>query len=177
MVLPLLHLNDGAAGAERRELRGQAVQAVGEDEACLKGADIRGACRAFMLGIVALPDAVAGREDAVGKVSVVRQQEQALGILVEPADRHDAELPVCLRDEVHDGLRFRVVRGGEIARGLMEQDKDRPAQTHGAAVDRHADGGLVKFPALVGHGCAVDRHTSGADHRAQLLPAGEAGFT
>ena len=49
------------------------VQAVGEDEACLKGADIRGACRAFMLGIVALPDAVAGREDAVGKVSVVRQ--------------------------------------------------------------------------------------------------------
>ena len=53
VVLPLLHLNDGAAGAERRELRGQAVQAVGEDEAGLKGADIRGACRAFMLGIVA----------------------------------------------------------------------------------------------------------------------------
>ena len=113
----------------------------------------------------------------MGKLAVVRQQKQALGILVKPADGHDAELPVLLRHKLHDGLRLRVVGGGQISRRLIEHDEHRPAQAHGTSVHRDADGSLVKFQALVGHDRAVYAYAARADNGAQLLPAGDARLT
>ena len=153
------------------------MQAVGQHQSLLERAHILRPCPALVLGVIALPDAVPGRQNAVGQIAVVCQQEQPLGVLVEPADGHDAELPVCFRHKLHNSLRLWIVGGGQIACGLVEHDEDRPAQPHGPAVHGDMDGCFVKFPALVGHDRAVCGYAARADDRAQLLPAGDARLT
>ena len=177
MVLSLLHADDGVPVRQRRELRRQAVQAVGQHQSLLERAYILRPCPALVLGVIALPDAVPGRQNAVGQIAVVCQQQKPLRILVKPADGHNAESPVFVRHKFHDGLCLRIVGGGQIACGLVEHDEDRPAQTHGLAVHRNAGGCFVKFPALVGHDRAVCGYAARADDRAQLLPAGDARLT
>ena len=113
----------------------------------------------------------------MGKIAVVRQQKQALGILVEPADRHDAEFSVHLRHKFHDSLRLRIVGRGQITGWLMEHNKNRPAQAHRLSVHRDADHRFVKLPALVGHNRSVYRRAARTDDRAQFFSAGDARFT
>ena len=130
MVLSLLHANDRAPVRQRCQLCGQAVQAVGKHQSLCERAHVLRPCPALMFGVIALPDAVTWRKNAVGKIAVVRQQKQALGILVEPADRHDAEFSVHLRHKFHDSLRLRIVGRGQITGWLMEHNENRPAQAH-----------------------------------------------
>ena len=73
-------------------------------------------------------DAVARVEDAVGPAAVVGQHEQALGVLVEPADRIQ---PGAVgdergRDEVEDGrVGMPVARRRGDARRLVEEQMGR----------------------------------------------------
>ena len=90
MVLSLLHANDRAPVRQRCQLCGQAVQAVGKHQSLCERAHVLRPCPALMFGVIALPDAVTWRKNAVGKIAVVRQQKQAPGIL----ERQSVDTPL-----------------------------------------------------------------------------------
>ena len=51
----------------------------------------------------------------MGGLAVVRQQEEALGVLIQPSHREEAQAAELRGQEVDDGLAPAVLRGGEDA--------------------------------------------------------------
>ena len=97
----------------------------------LEGLDLLAVERPRQADRVLALDAVARMEDALGPVAVVGQEQEALGVLVEPADRVEAR---ALRDErrrqqVEDGALGVAVadRGGDAGRLVQEQVRRAPA--------------------------------------------------
>ena len=84
-------------------------------------------------GLVDLLDAVPRMRETVCELAVVRQEERAGRVGIEPADRHDARLA---RDELHHGApSVRVARGRDDAGGLVEKQVREPLLRHRRAVD------------------------------------------
>ncbi len=135
--------------------------AVVELDAFAQRTQRRGCRPAFDLDEVLLFHAVARVGEQLGEVAVVGQQQQPFGVEVEAADGEDARL---LRNEVeHGGAIVGVVRGGHVARGLVEQP------VHEVAVDDHRDpverdpiGRRVDAPAEHRH-LTIDRHPALGD--------------
>ena len=93
------------------------------------------------LHVVGLLDAEARVHQLLGQVAVVGQQQQALAVLVEPADGVDALIDV--RDQV-EGQRPAggVVVGAEVAARLVDRPVDVLLGPDGMVVD----GDLVRCP-------------------------------
>ena len=112
---------------------------------------------------------VLGAQDLVDDVAVVREQDQALGLLVEPADREDS---LGVIDEVDDvALDVALGRAGDADR-LVERDVDRPLILRAlptrspSTLTSSPVGDLVPRP---GRG-AVDRDAALLDQRVGLAP-------
>ena len=105
----------------------------------------------------------------MGQVTVVRQKQQALRLLVQPPHRRHAELPVALRDQLHHGPVARVVRGGHIARRLVQHEQHFSIFFDRRAVNGDGAGRFVKFSRLVADDLPVHRHAPRADEASEFL--------
>jgi len=91
---------------------------------------------AFDHGDVRLLDAVARVGEPVGELPVVREQEHASRVGVEPPDRYDAWL---VRHELDDrGPPLGVARGRDDTGGLVEEDVPKRLPRHLPPVDLDA---------------------------------------
>ena len=113
--------------------------------------------------------------EPVGEVAVVREQEHAARVDVEPADRHDARL---VTDEIDDGRAALGVAGRrDDAERLVEKDVRKLLLAHALAVDLDdvprrnervqlaalpVDGDAARLDQLVGRRDAT-RHRPGRD--------------
>lgn len=71
-------------------------------------------------GFIFLVDAVAWVHDSVGHFTIVRQQQQALGLPIKAANRHN---PFVDGDQIHDGVAAAFVRRRRnVAARFVEQD-------------------------------------------------------
>ena len=67
---------------------------------------------------------VLGAQDFVDDVAVVGEQDQAFGVLVQPADRKDS---LAVADELDDVVLDVRLGGAGDPDGLVERDVDRPS--------------------------------------------------
>lgn len=124
--------------------------------------------------VVLLVELVAGVHHPVGDIAVVGQEQEPLGVAVEPADRKDA-LPHV--DEVHDRPPVALVADGrDVAAWLVEQDVPGLLGSEELAVDPEEGGAGIDLGAELGDDLAVDRDPPGANHllggAARSHPAG-----
>ena len=126
---------------------------------------------AFDLGLVDLLHLVARVREPVCELPVVRQQERAGRVRVEPADRDDARHG---RDELDDGRPpVRVARRRHDAGGLVEQHVGEPLRYQRPPVELDRVGGLddrVQLP-----GPPVHADTARLDQRVGAAARGDAG--
>ena len=112
------------AGATRLDdpgLGGRGAPVV-EVDALAQGSDRGGRRGALDLGQVLLVDAVARVGEQVRELAVVREHEEALGVVVEAPDR---EHPRVVGHEIEDGApALGIVRGRHHLPGLVEQVVD-----------------------------------------------------
>ena len=112
---------------------------------------------AVQQGLVLFVDAVAGVHHAVRDLAVIRQQQQSLGLPVEPANRDDALVD---RHEVHDGVAAAFVGCRcDVAAGLVQQDIAPTDGWDQLAVNLDLLGTGVNLAAEFGDDLAVDPHT------------------
>src|SRR6266508_2892383 len=117
------------------------------------------------LSKVPLLDAVARMGKAVGEVAVIGEQDQPLGVPVQPADRDHPR--VLWHHLDHRRPALRVIGGAHHSQRLVQHPVAQPLVDHDPrAVDLDPIGGRVDPPAHLLHDLAVDRHPSGTD---QLL--------
>ena len=123
------------------------------------------------LDLVDLVDLVGRVREAMREVTVVRQEQRARRVGIEPPDRDDARGMV---DQVDDGRpSLRVARGRHRAGGLVQQDVGERLLRERLAVEAHLVGRLhggVELPHLAVHGDAA-----GLDQLVGLAPRGDPG--
>ena len=105
----------------------------------------------------------------MGQIPVVGDEQQAGGILVQPASGEKPPAAQVLREQVQHGLLAAVLRGGEHPRRLIHHNiqvllpKDRvPPHCHRLA-------GRVHLGGRVPHGDTIHGHCSRADEAPHLL--------
>ena len=117
------------------------------------------------LDVILAFDLVARMREMRGELAVTRQQQEALGIEVEPPDRVDVFVNTAFLQEVYDGrpmLRIRAT--GDVAARLVHEDIDSPARRLDApAIDADVVTLRVSLRAQLGHRRAVHRHAALAD--------------
>lgn len=158
------HLDDDAVArfAQEPELVRHDQGVIDEDapQHALHGAVVRPRWRHH---VVFLGQTVARVHDPVRQLAVVSQEEQTLGIAVEPPDWVNALADV---DQVHHRPPVTLVAGrGDVARRFVEHDRARPLLSQGAAVNPDLGSCRVHFRAELGDDLAIDRDPALADHR------------
>jgi hypothetical protein len=126
-------------------------------------------------GVVLALDLVARVQEVRRQLAVVREQEQALRVVVEPADRVD--VLAHLRQQVEHGRPLlRVLPRRHVAARLVEQDV-AVARGHADALAVHADvvPGGVGPGAEFEDGRPVHRHAAGHDQRFRRASRRDAG--
>ncbi len=116
-------------------------------------------------GSIGALDAVSRMGELGGQVAVVGQQQQAFGVVVQPADRVDVLVHAAQQID-HGRAPLRIGPGGHEAGGLVEQDVALGfGAAHAPAV--HADVVLVGvgLGAQLANGRAVDRHAAFGNQR------------
>ena len=93
---------------------------VADVNACFKHADVLIRQLAVEPRIIDLADLVLGRNNAVSKLSVRCDDEQSLGVLIQPSRGHRAHRGIHRRKQIHDGFLLSVSCCGQHARRLME---------------------------------------------------------
>jgi hypothetical protein len=111
-----------------------------------------------------------GRKQVVGGLSVIGEQEQPFGVLVQPSHRKRLKQGVFRLQELNHGLRDPVRRGGNHSGGLVHHQVDKFPVLDVQAV--HFDAVLLRVhvhPRVFGH-FAVDGHSPLFDQFPDLLP-------
>ena len=106
----------------------------------------------------------------MGQVPVVRQQEQALSILVQPPHGEDFPPPELLRQKVQHRFLPGVLRCGEHPGGLVEHDVGVGLEGQRRPVHRYGAGGAVHLLLAAPGGTAVHRHPALPDELLGLPP-------
>ena len=113
---------------------------------------------------------VAGAEEPVGQLAVVGQQQQALGVLVQPSHRRQIDAAQLRREKLqHRGLAA-ILGGGQHPSGLVQQDVGVPAEGQRLAADGEGGGSRVVLLLGGGGGDTVDQHPP-LPHQLLGLPA------
>jgi len=101
-------------------------------------------------------------EKFIGKITVVSQNQQPLGVVVEPSDRVQSLRGSCPQ-QVHDsGPPFGVIGRCDAALGLVHrQIPSRAAVAQDLAVDAHGVMGSIRSRAELSGNLAVDRDAAG----------------
>jgi hypothetical protein len=114
--------------------------------------------------------AVTGVRDPHGEIAVVGQNHQPFGKEIEPSHRVDPLVDPAAQQGEHRWAPFRVLRGGDETRRLVEKDVAKPlrqTQTLAVDLDRIA---LEVGPVAELRPTAVDRHPALADHLLGFAP-------
>jgi hypothetical protein len=112
--------------------------------------------------VILLVEPVARMHDPIRHVPVVGQEQQTLGVAIEPPDRVDA---LRHRDQIHHGPAVAFVFGGrDIAARLVEQDVPRPLCLQDLAVDTDLRADRIRFRAELGDGHAIDADPACGNH-------------
>ena len=113
--------------------------------------------------VIFLGQAKSGVHDPVRQFAVVGQDQQALGVAVQAADRVDA-LPDI--DEIHHGPPVPLVTDrGDVSRRLVEDDRPVPLRPDLLAIDpNHGPDGVDPRPQL-GDALAIDGDAALDDQR------------
>jgi len=121
-------------------------------------------------------DAVTRMGELRSQVAVVGQQQQALGVVVQPADRVDVFVHATQQID-HGPAPLRVGPRGHEAGGLVQQDVALDlGAAHAPAI--HADVVLIAvgLGAEFANGRAVDRHATLGNQGLGRSPRGDAGL-
>ena len=113
MILPLPQRDIALAAAAALQPSRQAARPVAQHKPLCKRKHIRLVRHALDLRPVALTHAAFGRDDPVGKISVVGQKEQSAGVLVQTPDRKQPQPAQLLRQQIHHGFLRGVLRRGD----------------------------------------------------------------
>jgi hypothetical protein len=124
---------------------------------------------------VGFGDVEFGIGEAFGELGVVGHQEEAGGVEVEPADGGEEGADV-FQQVVDGGAAFGILKGGEVAFGLVEQQIEGLGDLERAAVE--GDFVAREVDPLIGilGEAAVDVDAAGVDPGAGLRAGAEAGF-
>jgi hypothetical protein len=115
------------------------------------------------LGQIGLGKLVLWMSDQVGEVSIIRQKEKSLGVVVQPADWIDANLD-AFQQVLHRGPPFGVGHGRDKARGLVQHNIGlRLLGVDEFAVDLDMVFGWVGLGSELGHHLAVHAHPAFGD--------------
>ncbi len=148
-------------------------------DAAPQSVDLVVARMALHLCVVGLLDEP-GPRHRIGQGAVVRKDQQALGVEIEPADRVDL-LP-DVRGEQVDRERTiqRILRRRQVAARLVEQHVDLLAiakqRIDRSSVDANVVDVGVRLRTKLGHDDTVHRHRAGFDHLFGLSTRRDAGF-
>jgi hypothetical protein len=113
-------------------------------------------------------------QQALHERPVVREQQHALGVVVEPPDRIDV-LPHIRQQVEHGGSPLGVLPRRHVAARLVEHDVAMPLrEMDPLPVDADVVAIGVGFGAQFEDGRAVDRHASVRDERFGRAPGGDA---
>lgn len=124
---------------------------------------------------IALGDVEVGVHDALGKLSIVGEEEQPAGIEVEASDRDDEGANIA-EEIVDGGTILRVLVGGEVTFGLVEDEVDVLFTDERLGVEQ--DLVAVHIDPVIGvqNHLAVDGDPAGADPATGFGAGAEAGL-
>ncbi len=121
--------------------------------------------------VVLLRQPVARMHHPVGDVTVVGQEQQALGVAVEPTDWID---PLPDVDQVHDRPPVPLVAGRRnVAPRLVEQDVARFLGTQQRPIDSDLGRARVDLGPELGDDLAVDRDAASLNHPLRAAAGGD----
>lgn len=103
---------------QRLQLRGQTVQPVPQHHPRRQGLSVRPVQPTLHLGVVHLVHVVFGGEQGVAEGTVISEEQEPLGILVQPPHREEPPAAQVLRQQVQHCLLPPVLCGGQEAAGL-----------------------------------------------------------
>lgn len=171
-----LDLIPGVVGAGQHLETGGLCLLAEERDARAELADLVFAESAVCLDDVGFDDVVALAHDGVGKVAIVGEEQQPLGMIIEAADGVDA-LPDAAQMLNDSGAALGIVHGRHHAVGLVHGQIEKLAGgVEELAVDLDVIGGEVGLGAKLGDGFAVDADTAFEDHFLGVAAAGDAGL-
>ena len=111
------------------------------------------------------------------QLPIVGKEQQPLGLLVQAANGLQVPVPHLLRQKLHDGFLFCVLRGGDIAHGLVHHHHPARIAAHGAAVQQHRVHRRVDFSAGVFLGLSVHAYPTGLQKLLYLAAGSRAAVT
>ena len=120
----------GAGLGQQLQAGGQTHKAVGQSHAGGEGGHVRRGQVAVHAGKVALVHMVAGAEEPVGQLAVVGQQQQTLGVLVQPSHRGQPLSFQFLGQQVQHGPLPAVLHRRQDPRRLVQQHIGKPPVAH-----------------------------------------------
>jgi len=122
--------------------------------------------------VIFLFESETGVHDAIGEFAVVGQEQQALGLTVEPSNRIEAFASV---DEFHNGMAVALVAGGrDVPPRFVQHHIAPPLRTNDLAVNPDDVGFGIGFGAELGNRVSVDRNPAGHDHLFRDATRGDA---
>jgi hypothetical protein len=167
---------EGGGGARAAEdmCAGGSGASVGEWDAAAEACEGLGGDGAFDGGDVGFGDAVAGVGQEVGEASVVGDDDEAGGILVEPADGKEAVW--SLGDEIGDaGGAVFGAGGGDVSAGLVDEVVDELFGLDGPSVAGDLVAVGVEAEAELGDDASVDADAAFEDDLLAVAAASDAG--
>ena len=173
MILALGHADIGRVAAVAPELRGARVELavrIADVNSRLERGDIFIGQFAVKPGIIDLADLVPGRNNAVRELAVGGDDQQPLGVLIQPAGGHRAHGRVHRREQIHHGLLLFIPRGGQHAGRLVEHHMAHGLIAKPPAVQPNVALRSVHLHARVPRARAVHRHAPCAHHRLDFAP-------
>lgn len=103
-----------------------------------------------------------GMHYPIGELAVVREQEQPLGVAIEPADRVE---PLGRLHQLHDRRAVAVIAGCRYeSTGLIEHHIAAALRTHHLAIDSDLVIDRIGFGSELRHGRAVHGNAARDDH-------------
>ena len=164
------HLAARGSGGEDLQPRRLAHQPVSQGHARGKGPGILLVQRPVRTGIVDLVHMVPGRQQVMGQAPLIGQQQQALGILIQPAHRKQALAPELRRQQIQHGLPAAVLRGRQHPGGLVEHQPGKTAVAQPLPVHKDLRGLRVHLVLRRPGGHAVHQDPALPDQLPDLPP-------
>jgi hypothetical protein len=152
-----------ALTGQHRDLGGHRGRAVVEPDALAKDREVLRRHLPVHLDVIRLRHVMGGREQTRGELAVVCQQQHALRIEIEPADRLHRDRQV--RQIVHHGRTTTIVRDGRDAcLRLVEYDVEAIEYDHRLAIEQDVVAFWIDLRAELANDDAVHRHAPCRDH-------------
>ncbi len=164
-----------AVAGQLLDLGRRGDRAVVEGDAGAQVLEVGGLDVAVDLDVIGLRHVGARGQELGRQLAVVGQEQHALAVEVEAADRRHRHRQV--RQVVHHRLATAIVgHRGDAGLGLVEDDVEQLLRRHRLAVDLDVGVERVDLGAELGHHLAVDGDPAGGDQLLGLAARGDSGL-